>query len=209
MYPIVKRIALGFFLTWATGGTAHAVEGVDVMHRFLDGLESLDARFMQTVHTDNGVLGPMSGHLYVARPGRFRWDYDGDEGQLIVADGKRVWLLDRKLEQVSHQSQDRALRGTPALLLVSGDAVEDYFTPVDGGELDGMMWVEMVPKDEESQFNLVRVAFDGDQLARIEMLDKFGQFTEFVLSDVQRNAKVDDDLFDFKPPPGWDVFQTH
>lgn len=209
MLGIFRFTVLGFIMTMSLGSTAHADEGLDVMNQFLTGLDSLDARFMQTVHTDNGVIGPLTGHLYVSRPGRFRWDYDDDEGQLIVADGKRVWLLDRKLEQVSHQSQDTALRGTPALLLVGSERVEEYFTPVDGGDLDGLIWVEMIPKDEESQFNLVRVAFDGDRLARIEMADKFGQYTEFALSDVQRNAVVDERLFKFEPPPGWDVFQTH
>jgi len=189
---------------------AKAGTGVDALNRFLDGMDTFDARFEQTVYTENGgVQGPVGGHLYVARPGRFRWDYDGESGQLVVADGKRVWLLDRDLEQVSHQSQESALRGTPAQLLVGGEAVDTYFSVAEGDSFEGLTWVDLTPKDEESQFHLLRVGFSGDTLARIEMADKFGQYTSFELTEVQRNAALDDKLFVFEPPPGWDVFQTH
>jgi len=181
----------------------------DRLDGFLQGLDSLQARFEQTVQSDNGVSGPFAGTFSLRRPGQFRWDYDGEEGQLIVADGKRVWLLDRELEQVSHQSQDTALRGTPAQLLSGEDDVETYFTVTDGGEFDGLSWVDLVPRDEDSQFARLHLAFDGEELARIEMADRFGQYTRFRFHEVRRNLELDDGLFRFEPPPGWDVFQTH
>lgn len=186
-------------------GAAPAAERLE---RFLDGLDSFEARFEQTIETADAVTGPVSGTLYVQRPGRFRWEYDGAEGQLIVADGKRVWLLDRELEQVSHQSQKTALRGTPAQLLTQQDAVEQYFTVAEGGEFDDRTWVELTPRDEESQFSFVRIAFDGEEMSRLEMADKFGQYTRFAFADLKRNPTLDAELFKFRPPSGWDIFQT-
>ena len=188
---------------------AFSANAVDKLTQFLDGLDSFEAHFVQTIETDSGIAGPFGGMLYVERPGRFRWEYEGDEGQLIVADGRRVWLLDRQLEQVSHQSQEAALRGTPAQLLVEADDFEQFFVAVDGGELDGQDWVELTPRDEESQFDFIRVAFDGDDMSRLEMSDKFGQYTRFAFADARRNPALDGALFEFEAPAGWDVFQTH
>lgn len=205
-YRAGRALAAVLLILLAPAALANAREQLD---RFLDGLDSMQARFVQTVQTENGTAGPFEGSFYLKRPGLFRWDYDGKEGQLIVADGKRVWLLDRELEQVSHQAQETALRGTPAQLLAERGNVEEYFTLADGGVFDGLTWIDLVPKEEESQFAELHIGFDGEQLARIEMADKFGQYTRFVFNDVERNPSLDPKLFRFEAPPGWDVFQTH
>jgi outer membrane lipoprotein carrier protein len=201
-----RLIAIVLLFVLVSPAAAGAIERLDA---FLEGLNSLEARFVQTVETEQGVSGPAVGTFYLQRPGRFRWDYDGEDAQLIVADGKRVWLLDRELEQVSHQAQESALRGTPAQLLAEKGAVEEYFTVADGGESDGQSWIELMPKDEESQFALVRIGLDGETISRLEMADRFGQSTRFAFANVRRNPPLDDGLFEFKPPAGWDVFQVH
>ena len=205
-YGLSHLVAAVLLVAAVSPAGAGAAERLD---EFLAGLHSLEARFVQTVETEQGVSGPVSGTFYLRRPGQFRWDYDGEDSRLIVADGKRVWLLDRELEQVSHQGQAAALRGTPAQLLAEEGAVEEYFTVVDAGESGGQSWVELVPRGEESQFSLVRIAFDDKTISRLEMADRFGQYTRFAFADVQRNAPLADSLFKFRPPPGWDVFQTH
>ncbi len=209
MLQRIPLIAVIMALLFATVAYADAEEGVARLQSYLADLDSLEARFVQTVETQDGRTGPVEGTLFVQRPGRFRWQYDGEIGQLIVADGRRIWLLDRELEQVSHQSQKAALRGTPAQLLLTEGALSEYFTAVDGGDFDGVTWVELKPLDEESQFNLVRVGFRDGVLDGLEMLDNFGQYTRFVLSDVKLNPGLDEALFKFQAPAGWDVFQTH
>jgi outer membrane lipoprotein carrier protein len=195
---------------WLASLSSVAAAGsVERLENYLAGLESLKARFSQTIETRDAYTGPLEGTFYLQRPGQFRWEYDGGEGQLIVADGERIWLLDRELEQVSHQSQKDALRGTPAQLLAESGALAESFEAEDAGDMNGLSWIDLRPSDPESQFSLVRVAFRGDGLDRLEMLDNFGQYTRFVLSDVERNVPLDKALFRFDPPQGWDVFQTH
>jgi outer membrane lipoprotein carrier protein len=193
----------------ASLSTVAAAASVERLENYLAGLESLKARFSQTIETRDAYTGPLEGTFYLQRPGRFRWEYDGSEGQLIVADGERIWLLDRELEQVSHQSQKDALSGTPAQLLAESGALAESFNAEDAGDMNGLSWIDLTPSDPESQFSLVRVAFRGDALDRLEMLDSFGQYTRFVLSEVERNVPLDEALFRFEPPRGWDVFQTH
>ncbi|MEN8214164.1 MAG: outer membrane lipoprotein chaperone LolA, partial [Pseudomonadota bacterium] len=95
---------------------------------FLSGLKTMQADFVQSVESQGGSQNvSQNGVFYLKRPGKFRWDYAGENAQLIVADGSTVWLLDRDLEQVSHQPQKMALRGTPAQLLSQGEKVDKHF----------------------------------------------------------------------------------
>jgi outer membrane lipoprotein carrier protein len=183
-------------------------QAINQIEDFLQGLVTLQADFSQQIESAQGQFATAEGRFYLRRPGRFRWDYAGDEAQLIVADGDRIWLLDRSLEQVSHQSQDRALKGTPAQLLISDEPLDHHFEIADGGEFDGLHWIELTPKVDDSAFTLVRLGLHEGEISRLEMVDQFDQFTRFQFAQVQRNQALSDDLFRFQSPPGWDVF-TH
>jgi outer membrane lipoprotein carrier protein len=186
--------------------SAFATTAPQRLHRFLDGLQTLEAQFDQTVTSSDHVSTARArGTLYLSRPGRFRWSYTDPDGQLVVADGDRVWLYDPDLEQVSHQSQAEALRGTPALLLSDTGPVDKHFKVVDLGDDMGLDWVELIPKAKGSEVVKVLVGFKGDQLAALEMVDTFGQTTRFHFHNVQRNPKLNPALFHYTPPPGIDV----
>ena len=128
------------------------------------------------------------------------------EQQQIIADGRQIWLYDPELEQVSVQSQSKALAGTPAMLLVSGEPVEKAFEVFDIGSRQEMVWVELVPRDQESQFTRILLAFADNELRRMEMADKFGQLTKFRFYDIRQNPKFDDWFFRFERPENVDVY---
>lgn len=180
--------------------------GTDKLSIFFQGLKTLSADFKQTVVT-TGDQPPAfsSGTLYLRRPGQFRWAYTRPEGMFVIADGDRVWLYDPDLEQVSHRSQEDALRGTPALLLSDEAPVSEHFEVVDLGARNGMDWLELIPRGETSEVIKVVVAFDGDRLDRMEMVDNFGQVTRFLFSNIRRNPQLADSLFVFDPPPEADI----
>ena len=47
------------------------------------------------------MLEQSQGTVVLARPGKFRWDYLKPFEQQIVADGTKVWIYDKDLEQVA------------------------------------------------------------------------------------------------------------
>jgi outer membrane lipoprotein carrier protein len=185
---------------------AQAVQGKQLLQHFLQGLETLQADFQQVLEQpDQGGVIFSSGTFYLKRPGQLRWEYDPPNEQLIVADGKRIWLYDKELEQISHRSQQAALEGTPAQLLSSTTPLERHFELRDMGVEEGLNWIELTPKDKEAQFHKVRLALAQNQLFRMEMFDNFGQTTRFVFTNMQRNPQLDAGLFDFRPPPAVDL----
>lgn len=187
---------------------AHALSGRAQLDAFFDGLSTLQAEFQQRVISgDTGQVISSDGTFYLQRPGRFRWEYR-EPPQLVVADGKRVWLYDPELEQVSRQGQDRALRGTPAQLLVGTEPLEKYFVLRDLERGDDLAWVELRPLEPGGEFERILVGFGDGLLQELEMDDSFGQVTLFRFADMQRNPELDAALFRFIPPPTMDVMGT-
>src|SRR5690606_39514238 len=67
-----------------------AVLGSTVLDRFLDEVDTLEARFEQELFSADGRLAErQSGTLVLERPSRFRWHYSEPFEQLVVADGKK------------------------------------------------------------------------------------------------------------------------
>lgn len=184
-----------------------ASEGYAKLHRFFGSLTTLSAKFEQSVLNQEHTQATRSqGTFFLQRPNKFRWDYTEPDSQQIIADGRQVWLYDPELKQVSVQGQESALQGTPALLLISGDPVENSFEVIDIGQSQGMDWVELIPRDEESQFVRILLAFAGNDLRRMEMADKFGQVTRFQFYEIEHNPTFNSSFFQFVPPREVDIY---
>jgi outer membrane lipoprotein carrier protein len=175
---------------------ALAADGAQRVNAYLSGLTSLRADFEQfTFNADRTQLFESRGTLYLQRPGRFRWEYAAPIQQLIIADGKRVYLHDLELKQVTHQSQSKALRGTPALLLADGGPIEQHFQANAIESTDGRDWIELIPKDQETDVVRIELGFGGDRLESMIMEDTFGQTTRLNFSGAQRNPTLSPNLF--------------
>jgi len=186
--------------------TVHAGEGKQRLDRFLDGLTTMQADFIQTLTNARGELMEESrGKLWLSRPGKFRLQYVSPYEQLYVADGKNIWMYDRDLEQVTVKPQDDTLGSTPAMLLSSTAPLEENFTIEEEGKHEGFQWLLLKPKAADSNFDYLRLAMEGDVLRAMEMVDGFGQTTRLYLKTVVRNPDVEAEKFSFDPPPGVDV----
>ena len=190
-------------------GYVHAGSGPQKLEAFFQQLKTGSAKFEQSVlDTDSAKVGRFQGDLYISRPGKFRWDYFEPYEKQILADGDMVYVVDTDLEQITYVSQERALEGTPASILIGQDNLEDKFEIIDIGSSQQMDWVELLPRDAESQFTRILLAFVGNELRRMEMADKFGQITRFQFYDVKRNPELDKQLFVFKRRQGYDVLEN-
>lgn len=193
---------------WPVLSMAVPVSGKQRLDAFLHDLNTLSARFEQSIlDTENGRAGRFQGDLYLNRPGKFRWDYTEPDTKQILADGDTVYIIDDELEQITYISQERALKGTPAAILLDDGTLEQRFEIIDIGESQGMNWVELIPREEDSQFIRILLAFLGDDLRRLEMTDKLGQITRFQFYDVQRNPELDKNMFVFKRRQGFDFLE--
>jgi chaperone LolA len=196
-------LALCANLTFAANDVAAGRQKVE---SFLQGLQSLQAQFKQTLTDRNGqALEQASGTLAISRPDRFRWDYRDPNEQLIVADGSRIWLYDADLQQVTVRKLDDTLSATPAMLLSGQGNLQDNFNVMQASQDGGVFWVRMEPKRDDTDFKWVRLGFDGAVLKFMELADKLGQTTHLEFAQVERNPALDPSRFTFTVPPGADV----
>lgn len=196
------RIVAAATLVFAS--SVHA-EGEAVL-KSLFSYKTLKADFTQEILDQNrNVQQQMRGRLVIQRPGKFRWNYQSPYEQEIVADGKKVWLYDVDLEQVTIKPQDQALAGSPASLLSTQAKLESEFKVKAVQRNDGLQWFELIPKSSDSSFEKIMLALKDKQLYRLEIRDSFGQQTDVQFENVQTNPAVSADTFAFSVPAGVDV----
>jgi outer membrane lipoprotein carrier protein len=201
----MRGFLLFLLLTVATIGTASA-DGVAQLKAFLHQIHAAKAQFTQTVQDRNGrTMQTASGTMLFSRPGKFRWTYAKPYEQLIVGDGVKLWVYDMDLNQVTVKKLDEAIGSSPAALLAGSNEIEKGFKLADGGQRDGLEWVEASPKAKESSFEGVRMGFGKQGLQAMELRDHFGQTTLIRFEQLERNPKIDPAQFSFTPPKGADV----
>lgn len=183
-----------------------AESATEKLNQFVQNVVTFKAKFTQTVLDSRGqVLEEAQGYFLLERPGKFRWDYDLPYPQHIVADGQRIWFYDVDLEQVTVKSQLDALADTPATLLSGHTMPEDKYLLTDIPSEDGLLWVELIPKDVDSNFQTVTLAFDQQGLNQMIMKDSFDQQTRLVFNQATENTTLVEDAFVFTPPAGVDI----
>jgi outer membrane lipoprotein carrier protein len=188
-------------------GVSHAGEATDRLNAFFAQQGGMRADFSQTVEGAAFAQAETSrGTLKMLRPGRFRWDYTEPYAQQIVADGERLWIYDVDLQQVIVKPLDEALGDTPALLLSGDGQVSQRFDIKElMGRGDGLLWVQLTPKQKDTGFKRVRLGFDAHFLRSMELVDGFDQLTRLAFSNVETGLKLPADTFVFVPPQGVDV----
>jgi outer membrane lipoprotein carrier protein len=199
--------ALAFAATPALPAASQSADApAATLQKYLDGLDSFEARFHQQVVDSRGRTTEESdGRLYLQKPGRFRWDYANPTAQQIVSDGTNLWHYDEDLEQVMVKSLDESLATTPALLLAGKQDVTEGYEVTDQGTRDGLQWTGLTPRRDDTDFRALALGFDRGTLKAMELQDKLGQRTRIDFTSVRRNPRLDSSLFVFTPPPGVDV----
>lgn len=197
-------------LTAGSFGGASASSGIDRLDRFFAEEFSMFAEFVQIVFDEGfNVVEESSGLVWLERPDLFRWEYFVPYEQVIVSDGKQTWIYDAELEQVTVSDSESVVGSTPAEILAGAGAIEDSYDIQDLGGQGEYLWVSFTPKNEEdSRFELMRMAFGDDHLELVEVVDAVGNTMRIQMLGVVKNPELEDDIFQFAVPEGVDVVRA-
>ncbi|MEJ1095328.1 MULTISPECIES: outer membrane lipoprotein chaperone LolA [unclassified Pseudoxanthomonas] len=179
----------------------------DDLKVFTTGLKGLDAQFVQKVYDGGGKLKESTtGRVALSAPRLFRWEYNKPYEQLVVADGKKVWIYDPDLQQATVREQGTEEQNSPLTALIDPGKLDQQFNVKETGEQDGLDWLELTPKDEgDVSFQSARLGFKGQTLARMEVVDAVGQRTDISFSGWKRNPSFAANTFKYTPAAGVDV----
>jgi outer membrane lipoprotein-sorting protein len=160
---------------------------------YLNGIRTMTARFRQVA--GNGAVS--TGKLWVARPGRMRFEYDPPNPIRLLADSTYVYYWDDELKQASKYE----LRSTPAWFLLrdpiafGADVTVTGYQRV-GGTTIGVTVVENAQPDAGS---LTLVLTENPlTLRQWIVVDQQGKTTTVTLSDMQFGMALDPTLFQYQ-----------
>ena len=183
-----------------------AASGQDLLKSFHQKVKSLKSEFSQILFdADGGVIQESKGNVWIRRPGLFRWEYNQPYPQVIVADGRHIWIYDPELEQVTVKKEELAVGNAPALVLSGKRALEKDFKLANINRQDKYTWVSLKPLKEDRDFNEILVAFLNDKLSILELKDNLGQRTQIHFAKVSVNLALEDSRFRFIVPDGTDI----
>lgn len=175
--------------------------------QYLDRLASMSANFEQQRFDEDGELAErVSGACLIQKPGRFLWEYVAPFPQLIVGTGELLWIYDPDLEQATYTPMADAVAGSPAALLSGELAIESAYNIKAGViDADGTAWFELSPRTDAGDFSRIELGFHESSVNAMRLEDNLGQTTVIRFSDIETNAEIDPERFEFTPPAGVDV----
>jgi outer membrane lipoprotein carrier protein len=152
------------------------------------------------------------GQVSIQRPGKFRWEIKHPFKQLLIADGRYIWIYDKDLAQVTRKKIDYRQLNSPILLL--NDSIEilekTFLITKISGENSSDLWFELKPKiaNESNCIQSVRLHFVSGTLTTMQITDNLGQYSNLDFSDSKINNILPRILFEFNPPRGVDVIEN-
>lgn len=187
--------------------SVHADALTDLNHR-LKKLDHFSAHLSQLIMPAEGKKPyRVSGLLQVQKPNQLYWETFAPMPQVIVADGKQLWIYDKDLDQVTVKPMSHEFEATPALLF-SGRAEQiaaAYRVKIWATGQANTTGFELTPKSKKSTFKKLILIFNQRSLQAMDLQDPLGQATHIEFSQVQMNTKIDQQKFHFVPPKGVDV----
>ncbi|NOX27714.1 MAG: outer membrane lipoprotein chaperone LolA [Gammaproteobacteria bacterium] len=206
MCRIVKMIAC-LLVAILPSVSVSAEEAKDKLDRFVLDLASMRAGFVQTVIDANGtIVDESEGTMSMLRPGRFRWDYTLPYEQHIITNGKRLWIYEPDLDQVTIKPYEAGVGETPALLLSGDSSVFERFTVSELEITDSdYEWLLLKPLDQESGYESIQMGFDENGFKVVRFSDDFGHHTQLEFIDIEANVTLAEDEFEFQEPEGIEI----
>ncbi len=195
-------------LFWSSQAEAAAL---DQFKSFVSSTQSAKGEFtQQLVKVESGaskVSNKSSGTFTFARPGKFIWTYQKPYEQLLQADGEKLYIYDKDLNQVTIKKLGDALGSSPAAILFGSNDLEKNFTLKEAGTKNGLEWLQATPKAKDTTFDHIGIGLRNGVPEAMELRDSFGQVSLLTFTKFEKNPAMPVNQFKFAVPKGADVFQ--
>lgn len=167
---------------------------------------------MQT--NDGKKSTTMSGHCYYQKPGKIRYEFDQPNGNLIVSDGRILWVFIKRLGAVG--KQDLTLKK-------KNESDSDIFSTTPGPGLsrlfrkyhykfdkpqqprkfdDGTFFVlEMEQREKIGGYETILLYIDPSNylIRKAEATDSYGKRTVISFSAIELDPQLEGKLFQYQP----------
>ncbi len=192
MFWIMKQILYALALT-ACAPAAWAADKLSLteVSSYLNGLKTAQASFTQI--NDDGSLS--TGKLFMHRPGKMRFEYDGPDAGVVVAGAGAVVIFDPKSNQ---RPETYPLRRTPLSVILARNVDLGRANMVVGHSFDGTATIVRAQDPEHPEYGSIDLMFTDSpvQLRKWVINDDAGGQTTVVLGALETGVKLSSRLFD-------------
>lgn len=188
----------------------------DILDKVRDGLSALSASFQQyEVDANDRKSEVLTGVVWLRAPDQFKWQYQEPVPQLIMANGKQVWVYDEDLEQVTVKQQ-RSQQNPIYVLLNKELSEKNYQISYDqstqsthqfGDKQVSLQWVKMTPLQSSEEVKEVYLGIRDNQLSVLKLKNQLDNVVVFEFDEVKRNPQLAQSFFTFIVPEGTDVIR--
>jgi outer membrane lipoprotein-sorting protein len=191
MKKLLYVLALG--VTASMSGTLAWAEGklsLAEISGYLNEMKTATASFTQI--NDDGSL--TTGKLYLHRPGRMRFEYDGTDGGTVVAGAGAVRIHDPKSNQ---PPETFPLKRTPLSIILAKRVDLDQANMVVGHGFDGTSTVVQAQDPENPDYGSLELMFTDEpvELRKWVVHDGAGGKTTVILGALETGMRLPSTLF--------------
>src|SRR5437762_14235478 len=150
---------------------------------------------------------PAAGTVYLKKGGKLRWEYTEPTRQVIVSDGKTIWIYTPTLNQVNSGPAPEALAGPAGSFLSGLGKLREHFSvrllnPAQPQDADGHVVLDRTPKQPLPTLQRLILAFDpnGWPLRKAVGYDQFENTVTMQFTNLAINPGLEDKPLAFVPP---------
>lgn len=165
--------------------------GLGELSRYINAIDTAKADFTQ-VNADGTIA---TGRIFIRRPGRARFEYDGKDAALVLASAGSVAIFDPKSNQPPEQYP---LKRTP-LNLILARQVDLARAGMVVGHREVENTTRVTAQDPDNpEYGTIELVFTRDPLALRQWVitDDAGNETTVILGELQAGGSLPGALFD-------------
>jgi outer membrane lipoprotein-sorting protein len=186
----MKRFALSLALLVGLAAPALADRvPLSELSRYLGGIGTAEGTFTQ-INADGTIS---TGDIYIHRPGRISFEYDGGE-LLVMAGGGQLAIFDGRSNS---RGEQYPLSETPLNLILARNVDLARSGMVIGHEFDGTATRVLAQDPDRPEIGTIELVFTGDpvELRQWVITDSSGAQTTVVLGNLQEGGRISSRLF--------------
>ncbi len=201
---------LFFALNSATGQSSLTLDEI------LDGVEKryalsgFSARFDQVSTIKAMEISDTAfGKIFIKRPGMMRWEYEKPEKQIIITDGKKLWVYKPEDNQVMIGSAPSYFgEGKGANFLADIKSIRRKFkVTIEKNGGDDYHLLKLMPQKKSFDLSVIYLSISKQtfDVVKIVTLNEYKDETIIKLSNLQFRKDLSDLMFSFEVPKGTDI----
>lgn len=157
------------------------------------------------------ITDTASGKLFIKPPGMMRWEYEKPDKQLIITNGKRLWVY--------RQDDNQVMVGTAPYFFGDGKGGgflsdmkiirEKFNIALDDKSIGKYYILKLTPKEKTFDISLIylSISINTFDIVQIVTYNSYNDETKIYLKNIEFKKHIDDSMFHFEIPEGADILQ--